>query len=119
MFALHLIAWGAFRRSHRNLVPAERGRVTIREAGPADRDAVVRLAGLDSAPVPSGRLLVAERDGQVVAALALEGGRAIADPFQRTADVARLLEMRAEQIGATRAAGPRETRHGVAAPRPA
>jgi hypothetical protein len=43
-------------------------------------------------------MLVAERDGVLVAALPLSGGRAIADPFELTAGVVGLLELRRAQL---------------------
>jgi len=52
----------------------------IREAQPTDVAALERLAALDSGRVPSGRLLVAEADGNIQAAVPLAGGPAIADP---------------------------------------
>ncbi len=73
-------------------------RVVIRGAAPADRDRLERLASLDSAPTPVGPMLVAERDGTLVAALPLAKGRAIADPFEPSADVVRLLELRRSQL---------------------
>lgn len=77
--------------------PAEA--LTIRMAVSADAAALDRLAQLDSAsppgPVP---MLVAEVDGELRAALPLDGGRAIADPFQRTAELVALLAERARQL---------------------
>ena len=74
--------------------------VTVRVAGPADALALSRLAALDSAAVPTGPTLVAEVDGQVVAALPVGGGAAVADPFRHTASAVSLLELRAAQIHA-------------------
>ena len=74
------------------------GRLTIRRAGAADMGALALLASLDSASAPSGPALVAERDGRMVAALPFEGGRAIADPFEPTAEIISLLELRARQL---------------------
>jgi len=74
--------------------------VLIRAARGSDGPALEALAGLDSAAVPTGGLLVAEADGELVAALGA-GGERIADPFRRTADVVALLELRA---GRTRGA---------------
>src|SRR5581483_12038246 len=58
-------------------------RVTLRYAGAADAPRLARLAALDSAVAPRGPALVAEVDGQLRAALPLDGGRPIADPFNR------------------------------------
>jgi hypothetical protein len=72
--------------------------VAIREATLADSSAIEALAALDSSHRPHGRVLVAEVDGGVVAALPLAGGPAIADPFRRTSELVALLEMRAAQL---------------------
>jgi hypothetical protein len=63
-----------------------------------DGEALARLAVLDGAPVPSGGCILAEVGGQVVAALPLGGGRAIADPFRPTAHVLHQHELRAGQL---------------------
>jgi hypothetical protein len=76
--------------------------VLIRAARGSDGAALHRLAQLDSAHVPAGELLVAEADGNVVAALSVETGTAIADPFRPTADVVDLLALRADRLGAGR-----------------
>jgi hypothetical protein len=57
-----------------------------------------RLAALDDAAVPAGPALVAEVGGAPAAALPLDGGRAIADPFRRTCELVALLELRATQL---------------------
>ena len=72
--------------------------LTIRFALPADAAALRELALLDSAPRPlGGDVLLAECDGALVAALSVEDGRAVADPFRPTADVVALLRVRAAQ----------------------
>jgi hypothetical protein len=68
--------------------------LTIRVAGPGDATALQRLAELDSAKPLPGRLLLAESDGVPLAAVALESGSAIADPFQETAEAVSLLRLR-------------------------
>jgi hypothetical protein len=73
-------------------------RVTLREASAADGDRLQLLAELDSAPVPSVPALIAEVDGRIRAALPLDGGTAIADPFHRGAELLELLRMRARQL---------------------
>ena len=83
------------------------GALRIRRAGAEDAAVVARLAELDSARMPEGDLLIAELDGEPVAAAPIGGGRAVADPFRHTADIVRLLELRASQILlASRAAEP-------------
>lgn len=73
--------------------------LTVRLASPGDWPALRVLAELDSARTPAAPLLVGERAGRLVAALSLNDGAVIADPFQRSADVVALLELRARQLG--------------------
>jgi hypothetical protein len=72
--------------------------LVIRQSSPDDSGRLQRLAMLDSAPRPHGPMLVAEREGLLVAAVPLGGGRAIADPFEPSADVVGLLELRRAQL---------------------
>ena len=72
--------------------------VVIRAARGSDGPALRRLAELDSRPVPAGELLIAETDDEVVAALSLDTGERVADPFRRTADVVDLLAYRARRL---------------------
>lgn len=72
--------------------------IIIRPARTDDGYALSRLAALDSSSAPSGRVLLAEVDGEMVAALPVDGGRTIADPFRATAALVALLELRAAQI---------------------
>lgn len=108
--------------------PAPPGEVAIRLARPqdvralellghldADRATAARLAGLAEAPW-DGAVLVAEVEGEVLAALVPEDGTAVADPFRPTASLATLLRLRAEQL--TGARSPRGLARGVAALRP-
>jgi hypothetical protein len=75
--------------------------VTIRRAGADDRVALTLLAMLDSAPRLRGPVLVAESNGLVLAAISLEDGRVVADPFFPTADLVALLRARADRLDAT------------------
>ena len=80
--------------------PAET--VTIRMTVPADAPALGRLAQLDSAPAPGPLpMLMAEVGGELRAALPLDGGPAIADPFRRTAELVAILAERARQLAPT------------------
>jgi hypothetical protein len=72
--------------------------LTLRVCGEGDEAAVLRLAERDCAVVPPGRLLAAVTSGRVVAALSLDTGDVIADPFEPTADAVDLLRRRAAQI---------------------
>jgi hypothetical protein len=87
--------------------------VTLRLATPDDAGRLRTLAQLDSAQVPSGPVLIAEIDGRLLAALPLEGGAPIADPFRRSAGVIQLLRMRAAQLDG----GSRSSRRSVLVPR--
>jgi len=69
--------------------------VVIRAARGSDGPALERLAELDSQRPLAGDLLIGERGGELVAAFSPVTGRAIADPFRRTADVVALLELHA------------------------
>ncbi len=73
-------------------------RVTLRFAAAADDARLRRLAELDSALPPRGRTLVAEVDGRLRAALPLDGGEPIADPFHRGIELIELLRLRAAQL---------------------
>ena len=72
--------------------------LVIRQSSPDDSGRLQRLALLDSAPQPHGPMLVAEREGLLVAAVPLGGGRPIADPFEPSAYVVGLLELRRAQL---------------------
>ncbi len=73
-------------------------RVTLRFAAAADAPRLRTLAELDSAVAPDGRVLVAEVDGRLRAALPIDGGPAISDPFHRGRELLELLALRAEQL---------------------
>lgn len=75
-------------------------RVVVRHATAADDSALARLAALDSAQAPRGPSLIAEVDGRPFAALPMGSGRPIADPFEPTAELVALLEVRAAQLRA-------------------
>jgi hypothetical protein len=69
--------------------------LTLRPAAADDAPWLERLAALDSRSLPAGPLLVAERDGQLVAAVSEPTLEAIADPFEPTADAVALLRRQA------------------------
>ncbi|MDA0183756.1 hypothetical protein OJ997_25840 [Solirubrobacter phytolaccae] len=77
-----------------NLAPT----VVIRAARGSDGPALRRLAELDSHEALTGDVLVAEADDQMVAALSVDTGDRVADPFVRTADVVDLLAYRARGL---------------------
>ena len=79
-----------------NLAPT----VVIRAARGSDGPALRRLAALDSHDDLdlTGAVLVAESDDQMIAALSVDTGEQVADPFVRTADVVDLLAYRARGL---------------------
>jgi hypothetical protein len=89
--------------------------LTIRMASPADAPALERLAQLDSARVPTGRVLLAEAGGAPMAAVSLDTGALVANPFKRTAHVVRVLRLRRYQV--TRQGGRRPLRSLLRRPR--
>jgi hypothetical protein len=72
--------------------------LTIRRATAADAFALRRLAAIDSAAPPTGDVLLAEMGTELWAAVAVENGAAIADPFRPSADLVDLLRFRAERL---------------------
>src|SRR4249919_2366328 len=89
------------RRARRaNSAAADMTNVTIRVATSADRDALERLAQLDSRRAPTGHVLIAEVAGELRAAVPVDGGEPVADPFHRTAALTSLLALRGRQLRA-------------------
>ena len=92
--------------------------LTIRMAESTDVGALRRLAELDSAPRPvPGPMLMAEVAGELRAALPLDGGPAIADPFQPTAEVVAMLAQRARQFDVSASPPAARRRRPLWAPR--
>jgi hypothetical protein len=65
--------------------------LVLRRATSADTFELARLAALDSARPLSGEVLVAAAGGELRAALSLETGRAVADPFWPSGELVDLL----------------------------
>lgn len=76
--------------------------LTIRRATAADAFALRRLAAIDSAAPPTGDVLLAEMGSELWAAVSVETGAAIADPFRPSRDLVELLRFRAERQSGTR-----------------
>jgi hypothetical protein len=74
--------------------------VTIRDALPADTDALDRLAELDSSRPLRRPALVAEVGGELWAAVSVAEQRVIADPFRPSGELGHLLTQRARQVAA-------------------
>ena len=81
-------------------IPPDLGEsLTIRMATPADAAALSRLAQLDSSPPPAPvPMVVAEVGGELRAAISLDGALALANPFQRTAELVAMLLARTRQL---------------------
>ncbi len=63
-----------------------------------DQAALVRLADLDSHNRLEGPALGAEVDGRLLAAMSIETGEVIADPFSRTSELRAMLKLRLAQL---------------------
>jgi hypothetical protein len=72
----------------------------IRLAGDHDEDALARIAELDSAEPLEHPILIGEIDGRAEAAVDLDSGRTIANPFVPTAALLVHVRMRAAAIEA-------------------
>jgi hypothetical protein len=86
----------------------QRGDLKLRAASEDDAAALFRLARLDShGRPPSGTIIVAVDGGEIVAAIAVEDGATIADPFRPTAAIVAILRLRVEQLNRPRLRGRR------------
>jgi hypothetical protein len=67
--------------------------VTLRHARVEDAQALTELAQLDSSRAPDGAVIVAEVAGELWAAVSLDDGHAVANPFRPSGELSfRLLE---------------------------
>ena len=91
--------------------------VTIRRVDVSDEDRanLATLAALDSREMPHGPVLGAEVRGRLMAAISLDSGEVVADPFKRTGELRSLLKLRAAQVRGR--ASKRRRGLGRAAPR--
>jgi hypothetical protein len=92
--------------------------IVIRPAAEGDAAELIRLAQLDSTHPPTAPLLAAFAGERALAAISLGDGRAVADPFRRTAEIVAMLEARRDQIPG-RARRLRRRILGAGAPSPA
>ena len=72
--------------------------VTVRVARDEDMAVVRRLVQLDGRRELAGPVLLAEAEGELVAARSLADGSAVAHPFRHTAHVAELLALRSVHL---------------------
>jgi hypothetical protein len=93
------------RRQTQEAPAAPADTVVLRLCSVHDDPALERIAALEGVAVPSGRHVVAEVNGSIVAALPLAGGPALADPFHATAQLMPLLQLRARQLTPTTRTG--------------
>ncbi len=73
--------------------------LTIRRADATDTGALVRLAALDSASPPTGEALLAEVGDELWAAVEVDSGAAIADPFRPSGELVDLLRLQVSLDG--------------------
>ncbi len=93
-----LVVPGTATSSAESRLAARWSALVIRLAVAADETKLRRLAHLDSARPLSGQTLLAEQGGSVVAALSLDDGAVIADPFTASADAVAMLRVRSAQL---------------------
>jgi hypothetical protein len=77
--------------------------IAIRPAAADEAADVRRLAYLDSQRPLRGEVLLALQDAIPVAAVSLDDGRIVADPFRKTADLVEMLRLRSESLMTSRA----------------
>jgi hypothetical protein len=96
--------------------------VVIRHARPDEADALATLAQLDSSRAPQGDVLVADVKGELWAAVSINDGHAVANPFRPSGELTFHLSERARELHGTRRARtwrprgswPRHARFGAA-----
>ena len=89
--------------------------LVLRSATTADAAALERLAALDSASPLTGEVLLARAGDDVRAALSLDTGCVVADPFYPSADLVALLRAAAGDTKPRRVWRPRLARPALAA----
>jgi hypothetical protein len=72
--------------------------VTVRRYRPKDAAALRRISQLEGRPLPAEPMLVAEVDGQLLAARSLARRETVADPFHHTAGLIELLDLRSAHL---------------------
>ena len=92
-------AWWRLKRPDPDRAPHANGRrLSIRYAAADDVIALERLAKLDSRRPPRGVVLLADVEGALWAAISLDDGHLIADPFRPSGELAFMLAQRARAI---------------------
>ena len=96
------------RLDRRDPRPRSSAPVVIRAAGAGDEAALARLAALEGVrPFDGNGALVAEENGEVLAAVSLDGDAPVADPFRPTAELVELLQLRLTHLHGGRSPGRR------------
>lgn len=80
-------------------------RLIIRTPRAGERRSIEQLALLDDRRLPDGDLLVAEVDGELWAAVVIDTGDGVADPFRPSGDVLDALRATAGRLRVADAAG--------------
>jgi streptomycin 6-kinase len=81
--------------------------IALRHAQAGDAQALKILAELDEEPELSGETLVALIDGDAVAAMSLQDGRVVSNPFMATREAVSLLKLRAHHLVGSKVRQPR------------
>ena len=71
--------------------------ITIAHSTEEDSPELWRLAALDDRRAPNGPALLAYVGGELRAAVGIVDGRAVADPFHRTAELVEILQFQARK----------------------
>ena len=78
-------------------LPTSAGLV-MRHARPDEADALATLAQLDSSRAPVGDVIVADVKGELWAAVSLDDGHAVANPFRPSGELTFRLSERAREL---------------------
>ncbi len=89
---------GLRRRRSPAAASSAKAAAAVRFVHPDEAGRLRHLAQLDDAPELAGEILVATIDGDVVAALSLDDGRVVANPFVLTSDAVELLRRSATAL---------------------
>ncbi|HMJ94358.1 MAG TPA: hypothetical protein VK486_00785 [Thermoleophilaceae bacterium] len=71
--------------------------ITITHSTEKNSQELWRLAALDDRRAPRGPALLAYVGGELRAAVGIVDGRAVADPFHRTAELVEILQLQARK----------------------
>jgi hypothetical protein len=72
--------------------------VNLRVPGAADHEALAHLSQRVGQPLPQGSLMIADRGGDVIAAVPLDGSPAVAEDTVEAASAVAVLRFRIEQL---------------------